>query len=271
MQPNDTPPSLTAVRRLPQGDEGRPSPAHRASRRHAPRWLVLFGGLAALAIGTPKPALALQGGEDPATLPVLIDKQAGLADKLQLSAFFSTTLATKFTESTGATLNVQYNFIDQFGLELVGGFYATSEAQIVEEVRAELADDPILSDLHQMQWVAALNAVWVPLYGKISFASEWNPSFDLYLLLGGGLVGTNRAREVGGVLTDESDTAPQFNFGGGLRIFIIPLVAVRLDIRNYFYADPDAGELTARGTEISGFTNALVGQVGVQLSFGGDQ
>lgn len=273
MQENETPPSLPVARQA-GSDLGK--------RRR--RVILTAVALALSLAGLPRSALALQGGEDASTLPVLIDKKSGLAGKFQVSPMFSTTLASKFTDSTGVSLNLQYNFFDQFGIELAGAFYAASEAQILDQIRSEINRDPLLSDMHQMQWLAAGNLVWTPIYGKISFASEWNPSFDLYLLAGGGIVGTQRNVDAGGVdangsrlLTAESDIAPHFNFGGGLRIFVMPWLAVRLDVRNYFYADPDSGEMSEdMSTEnpdglISGFTNALVGQVGVQFSFGGGQ
>lgn len=280
MHENDTPHSLTTARRLPRS-VGRP----RSGLESAARPLLLLAGFSAATLAVEPDARALQGGEDASTLPVLIDKKYGLAGRLQLGAMFSTTLATKFTESTGGTLNVQYNFIDQLGLELTGGFYSSSEAQILEEIRTQLGAgvDPQVSDMHQMQWLAALNLMWVPIYGKISFASEWNPSFDFYVLAGGGVVGTKRGiSSATSILPDSSETdiAPMANFGGGLRIFVMPMFAIRLDVRNYFYADPDAGEQTFTGDDptnqdddgtISGLTQALVGQVGVQVNFGGDQ
>ncbi len=254
--------------RGPMHEPQSPPPLTPPRSPNRPRALgVLLGlGLGA-ALTCPLPAHALQGGEDASTLPVLIDKQYGLASKFQVSLLFSTALATKFTEGTGGTLNLQYNFIDQLGLELVGGFYGTSEAQILREIRAQIrGNDPQLSDMHQMQWVAGLNLVWVPIYGKFSFASEWNPSFDLYLLAGGGVAGTRRGIDP----TIETAIAGSFSFGGGLRFYLVDALALRLDVRNYYYADPDAGNPTARGDDtIEGFTNALMGQVGLQYSFGG--
>lgn len=234
---------------------------------------------AILLLGTSTPARALQGGEDASTLPALLNKQSGLSRAFQVSALFSTTLATKFTESTGATLNVQYNFVDQFGLELTGGLFASDEAQILSEIREQLAvsddgpQDPRVSDMHQMQWLVSLNAIWIPIYGKISFASEWNPSFDIYFLAGGGVIGTSRGIATGAnVQPDESENevTPQFNFGGGFRLFLLPDFGLRIDVRNYVYLDPDQGEptFTGMGETIEGFTNALVGQVGLQYNFG---
>lgn len=266
MQHNDTSPLAARRRPFVHGravyGRVRPTP---------PRWrpLILIGCLAATTLAAERNARALQGGEDASTLPVLIDKKSGLAGKIQFSLLGATTLASKFTESTGGVLNVTYNFDDQFGLELTGGFFNASEVQLVEDIRAQATTPDLqFSDLHQLQWLAALDFVWVPIYGKISFASEWNPSFDLYILAGGNIVGTQRQAANG----TETDTAFGFNFGGGLRVFILPWFAIRLEVRDYFYADPDSGETNvARDEEISGLTNVLLGQAGFQFSFGGGQ
>lgn len=276
MQENELPPSPFAIRpphrRAPGRASGRHFGAHRA--------LLAATGLAvAFAAGEPT-ALALQGGEDASTLPVIINKQSGLEGKFQVSLNFSTTLATKYTDSIGGTLNLQYNFNDWLGVEVLGGGFAVSEAQVLGSIRGSVTGfDPKLSDMGGMQWMAGANVVIIPIYGKISFASEWNPSFDLFLVGGGGVVGTARG-EVNGApaagLAVEPDTfrssvEPMFNFGGGLRFFITPEWAIRFDVRNYFFTDPDTGNETVKETEISGFTSALTGQAGIQWSFGGDQ
>lgn len=266
-------------RRRPPGRRRIGSP----TARHIRALPGLVGLAVLVALSGPTRALAFQGGEDASTLPVLIDKKAGLADKLQLSAMFSTTLSTKFTDSIGGTLNVQYNPIDWLGLELVGGFFGTSEAQILGAIRRNVADeagakvDPGLPDMAGIQWLTGLNVVLVPVYGKISFASEWNPSFDLYFLAGAGVVGAELGQANGQApqgfatpLPPDSTTTSvefQFNVGGGLRVFVLPDFAVRLDVRNYFFTDPRSGFSGFGGT----FTSALAGQAGVQINFGGSQ
>ncbi len=75
--------------------------------------LITAGVLAVLA--GERTALALQGGEDPSTLPVLIDKRYGAGGRHQLALFFSTPLVSKFVESTGGYLSYTYNFTDLIG------------------------------------------------------------------------------------------------------------------------------------------------------------
>lgn len=276
MQENQTPHSPNVLRR-PRSRSFLRDLAGPFSATRARRLVALFA--VTFAVAAERDAFALQGGEDASTLPVLIDQQHGLSDKFQVSLLASTTLASKYTEGTGLSLNLQYNFIDIIGLELVGAFYLSDEAQILSTIRQQdvpavkegnRAREPDLADMAQMQWVAAANVVVIPIYGKISFVSEWNPSYDLYLVAGGGVVGTRRgrvdetiARPAGTEITPDSydsGVSGMFNFGGGLRLFLTDLIAVRLEVRNYFYGDPDA----------DGLTNALVGQLGVQLSFGGE-
>lgn len=236
----------------------------------------------ALSFWTPSAAHALQGGEDASTLPVLLEKQNGLGNGIQLSAMFATTLSTKFTDSVGGVLAAQYMFTDWIGVEVTGGFFGVNESQTLGVIRGETVDDPPpdgpepqLSDMAGIQWLASANVVFVPVYGKISFAAEWNPSFDFFLTAGGGVVGANRGfsdpSQRGSELepaTTETTTEPQFNFGGGLRFFLIPELALRLEARTYFFTDPGSGTVLVSDTgtteEVGGFTNALFGQVGLQ-------
>src|SRR5688500_2091821 len=76
-------------------------------------------------------AFALQGGEDPALLPVLLDKRFGLDGAHQLSIAFSTAIAAKFVEATGAFGSYTYNFSDLLGFELGGGFFFGRESSIM--------------------------------------------------------------------------------------------------------------------------------------------
>ena len=219
-------------------------------------------------------AWALQGGEDPSNLPVLLNKQYGRGGQWHVSALFSSSLATKFTESTGALINVQYDVFDFLGFELSGGLFASQETAVMKEIRA-LEASPILSDLHQMQWLLGGSLVVTPLYGKLSLASEWNPSFDLYFLGGGGIIGTNRQAPI----ATASAVTPSFHLGLGLRFYVLRSLALRVGFRSYFFEDPDSGllvddNLSQQGGDgaaigqISGLSSMFQWQLGLQYSFG---
>ncbi|MEM7677690.1 MAG: outer membrane beta-barrel domain-containing protein, partial [Myxococcota bacterium] len=239
---------------------------------------ALRAGLAACValasvVSGPTEAFALQGGEDPASLPVLIDKRYGGKNRHQVSVMFATSMVTKFTEGIGAYAAYQYNFSDMLGLEVGGGFFGTNETSIMEEIRATNGDEPFLSDQYGLQWTATANVVFVPIYGKMSFASEFHPSFDLFLLAGGGVVGASR--KFGGTpnqptSTTDSEITWGIDVGGGFRFYITELVALRLEFRNWFYPDPANFLSPNTMREIGGMTSVLNAQIGVQFAFGGD-
>lgn len=215
-------------------------------------------------------AFALQGGEDPSLLPVLVDKRYGMRGAHQLSLAFSTALATKFIETSGVYLTYGYSFTDIIGLELGGGVFFGGESNIMAEVRKEFSTtEPPLSDLYQMVWSAGLDLIVVPLYGKMSFASEVDPAYDLFLVAGGGVSGLKRQV---GETGSTSSMQPTFNFGLGFRFYILRMLALRLEFRNYFYPDPEpnpTGVEDTTGTDPLTFN--LHFQVGLQFTFGGSR
>lgn len=240
----------------------------------ASRW---SGALSAAALGaallTPAPALALQGGEDPSLLPVLVDKRFGMDGAHQLSLQFSTSFATKLVESVGIYATYGYNFTDIFGLELGGGYFFGSESSIMQTVRATLgSQEPPFSDLYQLQWMANLNAVLVPFYGRISFASELDPAWDFFALAGGGAFGIRK--QVGGAdgSSFDSTVTAGFNFGAGLRFYFNlggTRMALRLEFREYFFPDPANNPSNDPMKNNDSLTWNLHFQSGLQFAFGG--
>ena len=229
---------------------------------------VVFAGVAA----GQSDALALQGGEDPALLPVLIDKRYGGENRHQLSLMFANSVVAKYTQGTGGYLAYQYNFIDMLGIEIGGGFFGTSDTSILEDVRVRTAGETTLPDMYAMQWTATANVVFVPIYGKMSFASTFDPAFDIFLLAGGGVVGTRRGFQEnanGEPQQFETSTTWTVDVGGGIRFYIIDLLALRLEVRNWFYPEPANFQAEGNGRSIGGLTSVLNFQAGLQFTFGG--
>jgi outer membrane beta-barrel protein len=206
-------------------------------------------------------------------LPVLIDKRYGTDSAHQLSLSFSTSFATKFVESNGITLAYGYNFTDIIGLEIGGGYFFGSESSIMNTVRANFgAQEPPLSDLYQLQWMANANVVIVPFYGRVSFASEFDPSWDLFALAGGGVFGVRKQFGPDGASSFESKVAPGFNFGGGLRFYWTMFntrTALRLEFREYFFPDPTTDAELSPDSDVDSITWNLHFQAGLQFNFGG--
>ena len=222
-------------------------------------------------LALPGEAAALQGGEDPALLPVLIDKRFGHGGRHQASLMFTTSMVTKFVESVGLYGAYQFNFTDLWGIELSGGYFFGSETAIMDAIRAELNQEPQLSDQFQLQWMGNVDVMFTPIYGKISFASELDPAFDLFFVAGGGFAGTRRksgGHRMNPNETFTTETTPAFNFGLGLRFYFSRLLALRLEFRDYFYPDPASYPAPAENP--GGLTWNLHFQLGVQFAFGGD-
>lgn len=221
----------------------------------------------------PERAFALQGGEDPSLLPVLVDKRFGSDSAHQLSLQFTTSFATKLVESVGVYATYGYSFTDVFGLELGGGYFFGSESSIMQTVRATLGGlEPPFSDLYQLQWMANLNAVLVPFYGRISFASEIDPAWDFFALAGVGAFGIRK--QVGGDdgSSFDSKVTAGFNFGGGLRFYFNLLdtrMALRLEFREYFFPDPANNPSNDPMKDNDSITWNLHFQGGLQFTFGG--
>lgn len=259
--------------------------------------MALATALAVTAAGEQR-AQALQGGEDPALLPTLLDKRYGLGGRHNIALSFSTSLVTKFVEGAGPSLAYQYMFNDIIGFEISGSYFFSDETNIMKEVRVNFPgmEHPPLSDLFQMQWNANLDLVLVPFYGKLSLASEVDPAFDMFLVVGGGAAGTRRAEgppPPDGPTGHTTSIAPVFNAGIGFRFlsvdpWLVGLSAIggpvglivywvldsydvlpkadynglglRFEFRDYFYLDP--------GEDQGGLTNHLQFQVGLQFMLG---
>lgn len=233
--------------------------------RRRPSWFLLATGLQVLLLGAmlQSEALALQGGEDPALLPVLIDKRYGVAGRNQVSLQFSTPITAKYVQSTGAYLAYDRGFSDILGLELGGGYFAGSETDIMTQARSLAMAEPNFSDLYQLTWTVNADLVFVPIYGKISFASELDPSFDVLVLGGAGVAGVRRASGIGAATPTAYDSkmTAAFNAGVAFRFYLSRLLAIRIEVRDFFYPEPASG--------LSGLTSNLQFQGGVQFSFGG--
>lgn len=218
------------------------------------RALLIATSTLAVMMVTETTALALQGGEDPALLPVLLDKRYGAKGTHKLTLMAGTSVATKLVEDVPIVVNYQYHFNDLLGVAFTGGFFIGSETSIGNAIRAKgvnPACDPSgdpncepLGDLYQMQWYAGVDGVFTPLYGKISFASEWNPSFHLYLIAGGGAGGVRRKQTADNntaAIGHDSTVTFVGNLGVGLRLDILDWVGLRWEFRSFFYPEPAPG------------------------------
>jgi outer membrane beta-barrel protein len=267
------------MKSLSEHHEGpRPRSARRAARPLLQRGFrlglaVVLTWAATSAVDASR-AWALQGGEDPATLPVLIDKRYGLKNRLTAHVQFSTPITSKFVESTGVVGGVDYGLYDWLSVGLVGGFFGGGEADIVDQVRATLGTAP-LTDLDRMQWFGGVDVTFTPIYGRISFASEYNPAFDVLAFVGGGALGTERklGNEVTGTTTETGVTA-YGNFGFGFRFHVLDWLALRTEYRQLIHPEDEIPLSEQANSTVDdpsdrggGLSTAQQFQIGLQFRF----
>jgi outer membrane beta-barrel protein len=240
------------------------------------RALLTLAATGVLVAGAETRAFALQGGEDPALLPVLLDKRYGADGRQKASLMLTTSVITKLVQDTGFVATYQYSFNDLIGVGLTAGYFFGSETSIGDAIRLETdptCQDPAspsnceeLGDLFQMQWLASADVVFVPLYGKMSFASELNPSFELYLIGGAGAGGVRRKNtqfQSTASIGHDSKVTVVANIGLGLRFHIVDWIGVRAEFRDYFFPEPASG--------VGGMTWVPHVQVGAEFTFGGGE
>ena len=245
------------------------------SKRSQLQTSLAFAVVLGTSLGLERQAHALQGGEDPSKLPVLIDKRFGADGRHQLGLQFSTAIATKFVEATGFYLTYDYNFMDMLGLEVGGGYFFGKESKIMAQVRENFPNtEPPLSDLYQLQWMGTAALIFTPFYGKMSIAGIFDPSWDLFLVVGGGAVGTRRQLGKKDEVPEPANVCPGgedfcfdsqvtglFTAGAGMRLYFLDYLILRLEMRNYLFPEPAQGK--------GGATSGLHVQAGLQFNFGG--
>lgn len=228
------------------------------------------------------------------------------AGRFELGINLGFTALTQMTEHYTANLNVGYNIVETFGVELLaGGSYSrqTSLARDVAEqfhrTTSRSADD--LSNLWEMVANGTIGFRWQPLYGKIGGLLQdvllGNPiHFQFYVSLGGGVGYFKRASVV--ICNDtsvrtlgagecrsyyqENSVGPLVTAALGWRLFL-PIIgnhhSLRVEVRDFSYLDtyyvnvdrPTAwneANPTGNGTPSSlGITNLVQVHVGYSYMF----
>jgi outer membrane beta-barrel protein len=223
--------------------------------------------------------------------PLIANKLYPMAFRFEGSALFDMTYGNKYVEHYGGQLSLNFHIFDWLAIEGFGGWFAAGQTNIaakvfeagrssslVEEDRTLCATDncePELPDLWSTTWFAGAHAQWAPIYGKLSFVSELDLSFQLYGLLGGGVEGiAKRLRDntydsgQGAVVGRRffgvgTAIRPVLSYGAGLRIIPWKYFAIRLELRNTHGLNPEVPEKNAQGLDACDTGYTL--QVGQEL------
>jgi outer membrane beta-barrel protein len=180
--------------------------------------------------------------------------------ELGLNAGFS--LLTQLTEHYTFNLDLAFNIVDTFAIELLAGGSYTRHTSLANDVADQFAGRTVqattkwndMSGLWEMVGNAVLALRWQPLYGKIGGALQdlllGNPiHFQLYIDAGGGVGYFKRESVViclhrsGGTCDDylsDSKVGPVFTGGLGFRFFLPTYGnhhSLRLEVRDWIFLD----------------------------------
>lgn len=204
-------------------------------------------------VGTPRPGDALE-----AAVGVPGERDTALEDRvkavqrkgflkrgrLQLTAFAAPSLNDAFYQKFGLGLRLAYNLGDSFAIAASGTTYKVGSSSLV--LRTDHVKEGVKafnSQLLQSQpsYVAMVEGVWSPIYGKAAWLGRSIVHFDFYLLGGLGAVWSATSfepRNEGAHLAAE--------FGGGIRFYPVSYLALELAVTAVFY--PDQKDLAVPGT-----------------------
>ena len=190
-------------------------------------------------VGTPRPGDALED-----RVKAVQRKGFLKRGRLQLTAFAAPSLNDAFYQKFGLGLRLAYNLGDSFAIAASGTTYKVGSSSLV--LRTDHVKEGVKafnSQLLQSQpsYVAMVEGVWSPIYGKAAWLGRSIVHFDFYLLGGLGAVWSATSfepRNEGAHLAAE--------FGGGIRFYPVSYLALELAVTAVFY--PDQKDLAVPGT-----------------------
>lgn len=118
-----------------------------------------------------------------------------------------------------------YHLVDSFSIDVGGAWNAWSEP-LDAAVFIGTPRNIDVADPSPLFGYADVGLTFDPFYGKVSLMSEWIVHFDTYLTGG-----------VGAIFSETTDgfVQPALEVGVGGRLFLTPWLALRADLRDYFY------------------------------------
>lgn len=194
-------------------------------------------------------------------LPPVAGNVATKAGRVELFPSVGFSVRDSFFKKTAPTLGLSYHFTDVLGLTARGSYNFVTEAASMQVCAVDGSGCRTLNRDElggrapgHIVFTAGAEVELSPLYGKLAVLSEGFFNADLYLTLGGhlvGYIGSGNALKptIGGAV------------GLGLRLFFTRWLALRLEFRDLLY--PEAVILGEKDTTL--IRNQLYAHVG--LSF----
>jgi outer membrane beta-barrel protein len=204
--------------------------------------------------------------------PLIANKLYPMQFRFEGSALFDMSYGNKYVEHYGGHLSLNFHIFDWLAIEGFGAYMYSEETNIADKVRqagksaSQLSDDPSLCatptcepelpDLYKTTWFAGAHGQWSPIYGKLSFVSELDLSFQLYGMLGGGVEGVTKRLNDGTYLNSPDGSGfigtgirPVLSYGAGIRLIPWKWFAIRAEFRNTHGLNPEVPERNNQGID----------------------
>ncbi len=201
--------------------------------------------------------------------------------RVELNPYWGVTMNDQFVSHPGPGLGVNYYLTNVFAVGVNGNVYAGLNANSdfnFQTSRSARVGEPVT----EYAWNANVNLQFVPAYGKFAGFGDFIFHYDVFTVLGAGLIST---RPIAVIDPDNRSftfsAKPNGHIGGGLRIFFNRWFAAMFEVSDYVFYDQLENPLIASGIDSTGksnsqnkdtwlakdasFTNNVQAQVGVSV------
>lgn len=232
--------------------------------------------LAALTVASVAIGPVLRAEALPPDLPLIQERLYPLLLKVELAPLYTYSINDKYTHHTGMVLTAGFHFFNWLGVEAYGGYNLngfgelgsipgwpsalrsgwTNLADAIDQFThsggtESISTKPLeLPDLYWQSWMAGADVVFSPFYGKWSIVSELGGSFYFYGVAGGGAAGTEKkVTYPAPTRYKQGPVVFPLNYGIGAKIFFLKWLALRAELRDYWWINPEVEEIDQSGVD----------------------
>ena len=218
------------------------------------RWYCLVLSAVILFTSYSAGAFEMTGG-------IIENKRFPLDGKHEIMLQFPFQIGSNFTDSKLVGLQYMYHPWEYFAFGLDGAYaYIANESSTLRRIRQPenadlpgaiptLRNFPIDLDRRVINYYGGLIAHWYPIYGRWSVAGSYDLSWDIFMQLGGYMMGYKtyaafwetdenmKIDESGGGANNITSMKPEGNFGIGFRFHFWDYIALRFEYKGYVLFD----------------------------------
>ncbi|MBP7125484.1 outer membrane beta-barrel domain-containing protein [Myxococcota bacterium] len=139
-------------------------------------------------------------------------------------------------------LRYDYFFLESVAIEVAGAYVPSTDSNLRKDL-LKFSGNAIstVQIPERVQWYAGLNAFWAPIHGKLSIFNAKLTSFDIGVLIGLGVMGSqiyDNLKKSWTTRWSYDGNVPfnlMMNLGLGAHLFLTDYLALRLDYRHYIF------------------------------------